>query len=49
MLDEVSKIINFFNIGYKKEGIIEFKGIEKNLVEFKKDVGYKTAAMNEGN
>jgi len=39
MLDEVSKIINFFNIGYKKEGIVEFKGIEKNLEEFKKDEG----------
>jgi hypothetical protein len=33
MLDEVSKIIDFFNIGYKKEGIVEFNGIEKNLEE----------------
>jgi hypothetical protein len=36
MLDKVSKIINFFNIGYKKDGIVEFKGIEKNLEELKK-------------
>jgi hypothetical protein len=37
MLDKVSKIVNFFNIGYKKEGIVEFKGIEKIHEESKKE------------